>query len=72
MRAEQWKTTIHLPHMNLIIFLRQRALPLCSSTINQLWFSTFQLACYKTLQSAVMIFIANIVSVFLTMIYELY
>ena len=47
-QAEHWKTTIHLPHMNLIIFPPPHALPLCSSTINQLWFSTFQLACCKT------------------------
>ena len=48
MQAEQWKTTIDLLHMNLIIFPPQRALPLCSSTINQLRFSTVQLACCKT------------------------
>ena len=33
--------------MNLIIFPPQHALPLCSSTINQLWFSTVLLACCK-------------------------
>ena len=44
-QAEQWKTTIDLPHMNLIIFLASAC---CSSTVNQLWFSTVQLACCKT------------------------
>ena len=34
--------------MNLIIFPPQHALPLCSSTVNQSWFSTVQLACCKT------------------------
>ena len=34
-------------------FLPQLALPLGSSTINQLWFSMVQLACCKTLQFAV-------------------
>ena len=41
-------TTIDLPHMNMIIFPTSACLPLCSSTINQLWFSTIQLACCKT------------------------
>ena len=34
-------------------FPPQHAYPLCSSTINQLWFSMVQLACCKILQSAV-------------------
>ena len=29
-------------------FLPKHALPLCSGTINQLWFSTIQVPCYKT------------------------
>ena len=45
-QAEQWKTTIHLPHMNLIIFPASA----CPTSLfkQQLWFSTFQLACCKT------------------------
>ena len=42
--AETVETTIDLPHMNLIIFPPQHALPHGSSTINHLWFSTVQLA----------------------------
>ena len=44
-QVEEWKTTFH---MNLIIFQPQHALPLRSNTINQLWFSTVQLACLWT------------------------
>ena len=47
-QAERWKTTIDLPCMNLIIFPTSAFLPLCSSSINQLWFSTVQLDCCKT------------------------
>ena len=54
-QVEQWKTTIDIPHMNLIIFPLQRVLPLCSSTVNQLWFSTVQLAVARLLQSAVLL-----------------
>ena len=44
--AEQWKTTIDLPRMNLIIFPPQQALPLCSSPL-------FSLFVARLLQSAV-------------------
>ena len=47
-QAEQWKTTIDLPRMSLVIFPPQHALPLGSNITNQLWFSTVQLACCKT------------------------
>ena len=47
-QTEQWKTTIDLLHMNLIIFPASADLPLGSNPVNQLWFSTVQLACCKT------------------------
>ena len=46
--AEQWKTTIDLPRMNLIIFPAS-ASPTSLFKHNQLWFSTVQLVCCKTL-----------------------
>ena len=44
---EQWKTTIDLPHMNLIIFPAS-ACPTSLHVQAQLWFSLVQLACCKT------------------------
>ena len=49
--VEQWKTTIDLPCMNLIIF---PVSAVCPSSLIQAQFSTVQLACCKTLQSAVL------------------
>ena len=45
--AEQWKTTIDLLHMNLIIFPAS-ACPPYLSVQAQLWFSLVQFACCKT------------------------
>ena len=41
---QNWFTTYESDYLSW----PQHALPLCSSTINQLWFSTVQLACCKT------------------------
>ena len=44
--AEQWKTTIDLPRMNLIVFPASA----CPTSLlkHQLWFSLVQFACCKT------------------------
>ena len=52
-KLKQWKTTIDLPRMNVIIFPASASLPLGSNKVNQLWFSTVQLLVARLLQSAV-------------------
>jgi len=51
MQAEQWKTTIHLPHMNLIIFPASA----CPTSLfkHNCGFPLFSLHVARLLQSAV-------------------